>query len=57
MPSVYEYATEWSEKDLKKDGGNYRTVTGAAIKVDEYSSVLELSDGMRIAFDNILSLE
>ena len=45
------------EKDLKKDGGNYRTVTGAAIKVDEYSSVLELSDGMRIAFDNILSLE
>ena len=45
------------EKDLRKEGGSYRTVTGAARKLDEYSSSLELSDGTHIAFDDILSLE
>ncbi len=45
------------EKDLRKDGGSYKTVMGAAKKLDEYSGALELSDGTRIAFDDILSLE
>ena len=45
------------EPDSRKDGGAYRTLTGEARKVDDYLGVLEMSDGVRIPFDDILSLE
>ena len=45
------------EPDSSKDGGAYRTLTGEARKVDDYLGVLEMSDGVRIPFDDILSLE
>ena len=43
--------------DSRKAGGAYRSVTGAAKKVDEYLGVLEMSNGIPIPFDDILSLE
>ena len=43
--------------DNCKAGGAYRTITGTAKKVDEYSGVLEMSNGITIPFDDILSLE
>lgn len=43
--------------DSRKAGGAYRTITGTAKKVDEYSGVLEMSNGITIPFDDILSLE
>lgn len=43
--------------DSRKAGGAYRSVTGAAKKVDEYSGILEMSNGITIPFDDILSLE
>ncbi len=43
--------------DSRKAGGAYRTITGTAKKVDEYSGVLEMSNGLNIPFDDILSLE
>ncbi len=45
------------QPDERKAGGAYRTVTGTARKVDEYLSVLEFTDGTRIPFDGIFSLE
>jgi hypothetical protein len=43
--------------DSRKAGGTYRSVTGAAKKVDEYLGILEMSNGITIPFDDILSLE
>jgi hypothetical protein len=43
--------------DSRKAGGTYRSVTGAAKKVDEYLGILEMSNGITIPFDDILRLE
>ncbi len=45
------------QPDERKAGGAYRTVTGTAGKVDEYLGVLEFTDGTRIPFDSMFSLE
>lgn len=43
--------------DSRKTGGAYRTITGAAKKVDEYRGILEMSNGITVPFDNIMSVE
>ena len=45
------------QPDERKEGGAYRTVKGCAKKVDAYLGMLLLTDGTRIPFDSILSLE
>ena len=39
------------EKDLKKDGGNYITVSGRVKKVHEYRNVVIFENGKRFQFD------
>lgn len=43
--------------DKRKAGGAYKTITGAARKVDETLGVLEMCSGDTIRFDDIISLE
>ena len=43
--------------DSRKAGGAYKTVTGAAKKVDETLGNLEMRSGITIPFDDILRLE
>ena len=43
--------------DSRKAGGAYKTVSGAARRVDETRGVLEMRSGVAIAFDNIIHLE
>ncbi len=43
--------------DSRKAGGAYKTVTGAAKKVDEVLGVLEMRSGITIPFDDIIRLE
>ena len=43
--------------DSRKAGGAYRTISGNAKKVDKYSGILEMSNGIAISFDDILMLE
>ena len=45
------------EKDSRKAGGEYRTVTGSAKRIDPLIGMLELTDGTAIPFDDILSME
>ncbi len=45
------------EPDARKAGGSYKTITGAAKRVDEYLGVLELSNGIVIPFDDIMTIE
>jgi len=43
--------------DARKAGGSYRTLQGRVKKIDEYSGLLELTDGTLIPFEDILGLE
>lgn len=45
------------QPDDRKAGGTYRTVSGTVKKVNEYSGVLEMADGLSIPFHDILSLD
>ena len=45
------------EPDRRKSGGSYKTVTGTADKVDEYTGCLHLSNGIKIPFEYILRME
>ncbi len=45
------------EPDARKAGGEYKTVTGIVKKIDPLRSVLELTSGTAVPFDDILSLE
>ena len=45
------------EPDARKAGGSYKTITGAAKRVDEFLGVLELSNGIVIPFDDIMTIE
>ena len=45
------------EPDARKAGESYKTITGAAKRVDEYLGVLELSNGIVIPFDDIMTIE
>lgn len=43
--------------DDKKSGGAYITVTGAMKKIDDYEGVIVLTDGKKIAIEDILDIE
>lgn len=43
--------------DSRKAGGAYKTITGAARKVDEALGVLEMRSGVTIPFDDIIGVE
>ncbi|MBQ9166439.1 MAG: hypothetical protein IJX71_05905 [Oscillospiraceae bacterium] len=43
--------------DERKAGGTYVTVTGRVKKVDDYQRLLILTDGTKIALDEILGME
>ena len=42
--------------DSRKAGGAYRSIAGAAKKIDEYLGILEMSNGITIPFDDILRI-
>ena len=42
--------------DLKKDGGNYVTVTGNVRKIDEYRNVLVLEDNTEITINDVIDI-
>ena len=43
--------------DSRKAGGAYKTMTGAARKIDEIRGILEMRGGIAIAFEDIIRLE
>lgn len=44
------------QPDDRKAGGEYRTITNAVKKIDEYEKLLILNDGMRIRIEDIVEL-
>lgn len=43
--------------DATKDGGEYRTVTGAVIKIDLYQRLLYLDSGLLIRIDDVVKFD
>ena len=51
-----EVVVTYFRPDPRKEGGEYRTASGAVKTVDEYARVLVLTDGTRIPFADIFAL-
>lgn len=45
------------EKDERKTGGTYRSVTGDLKRIDEYERQIVLQDGGRIALEDIVDMQ
>lgn len=45
------------QPDTKKNGGAYLSITGRVKKIDEYERVVCLTDGAKIAIDEIFAIE
>jgi hypothetical protein len=57
IPSSSCVTVVYFQKDDRKAGGAYRTVSGCVRKVNDYLGVLEMADGLSIPFRDIMSLE
>lgn len=57
LPTQPEIRITWFVPDLRKDGGEYVTEECRVKKIDPYGRGLALSDGRRIAFEDIIALE
>ena len=52
-----EITVRYFVPDEKKDGGSYNFVTGKVKSVDSYRQTVLMQDGLRIAFDDIYSID
>lgn len=51
-----EITVTYFQPDMRKDGGEYVTVTGNVKKMDEYTKSLVMSDGTRILIEDIIEI-
>ena len=54
---IPEAMITYFQKDKKKDGGAYITITGRVKKVDIYEQVIILDDGTKISLPDIFEIE
>lgn len=50
-------AVTYFQPDPKKDGGSYVTVTGTAVKIDQYKRLMIMNDGTVIPIPEIISID
>lgn len=50
-------AVTYFQPDPKKDGGSYVTVTGIAVKIDQYKRLMIMNDGTVIPIPEIISID
>ena len=48
---------EYFVPDERKAGGSYRSAAGTVRRVDAHAGLLTLTDGLRIPFDDVFSIE
>ena len=51
-----EITVTYFQPDLRKDGGEYVTITSSVKKMDEYTKALIMEDGTRILIEDIIEL-
>ena len=56
IKSMPEIAVTYFQPDIRKDGGEYVTVTGNVKKIDEYTKYLIMNDGERIQIEDIIEI-
>lgn len=52
-----EISVTWFQPDVRKEGGQYRTVTARLQRVDAYARLLVLTDGTRIPLDDVADFQ
>lgn len=57
MDQHSEIIITYFQPDLRKEGGEYQTITGRIKKIDEYEGVFVMQDGSRIPIGDILDLQ
>ena len=57
LPECPEIQITYFVPDEKKDGGTYRKKTGQVKKIDEYERLIIMCDHVKIAIDEIVSIE
>ena len=56
LKSCPEITVTYFHKDLRKDGGEYVTVTGSVKKMDEYMKCLIMNEETRISIEDIIEI-
>ncbi len=56
LPEHPRVVAMWFVSDLYKEGGAYRTHSGAVKKIDAYQRALVLEDGERIPMEGLIAL-
>ena len=51
-----EVTLTYFQPDMRKDGGEYVTVTGKVKKIDEYAKAMFIEDGTRILIEDIIEI-
>ncbi len=57
LPECPEIQITYFVPDEKKDGGAYQKKTGQVKKIDEYERIIIMNDHVKIAIDEIVSIE
>ena len=56
LESHPEITVTYFQPDIRKDGGEYITVTGRVKKIDEYAKTMILDDSTRILIEDIIEI-
>jgi len=51
-----EITVTYFQPDMRKDGGEYITISGVVKKMDEYTKCLVMTDGTRIFIEDIIEI-
>ena len=57
LPTEPEVRITYFEPDQKKSGGAYKRIVGAVKRIDEYEHLVIMTDGRKIAIDDIANVE
>ena len=56
LPMNPEITVTYFQPDVRKDGGEYRTISGKVKKMDEYAKSIIMENGIRLPIEDIIEL-
>ena len=56
LPMNPEITVTYFQPDVRKDGGEYRTISGKVKKMDEYAKSIIMENGIRLPIEDISEL-
>ena len=56
LPMNPEITVTYFQPDVRKEGGEYRTISGKVKKMDEYAKSIIMENGIRLPIEDIIEL-